>query len=244
MIKLLYLIGIAVLSIWPASGKSQILLLSQPDSGRLILRDSRMDKKIIEQRLLARIKINEKNGCWEIYHTRGKKKDQPINSYGFVSNYMAHRVAAWLWSDFDLTSKLFICHKCDNPRCVNPDHLFVGTQKDNMRDCLVKGRNGFQGQQHTQECKDVMSAIKKKQYLGKGNPFFGKKHSKLSIERIKKSRKGKLSGCENRNAKFTKDEVIAIRASALTTKQLCCVYEVNKSTILRAKNRITYKNVV
>jgi hypothetical protein len=34
-----------------------------------------------------------------------------------------------------------MCHKCDNPLCINPEHLFVGTRKDNVDDCINKGRN-------------------------------------------------------------------------------------------------------
>lgn len=52
----------------------------------------------------------------------------------------AHRFSFSLSTGESIPEGLNICHTCDNPLCVNPDHLFVGTQSDNMKDCHQKGR--------------------------------------------------------------------------------------------------------
>jgi hypothetical protein len=93
----------------------------------------------ISKELLLDRTIQHQDGCWEWV---GYKTNQ---GYGRVMaqrrSYLVHRLAMHLWKDFDLNSALLICHHCDNPPCINPEHLFVGTVYDNVQDMKRKGRS-------------------------------------------------------------------------------------------------------
>jgi len=69
------------------------------------------------------------------------KRDLRADLYSTIRNgaNLAHR---WMWQQVNgpIPAGLYVCHRCDNPPCCNPDHLFLGTPTDNMRDAMKKGR--------------------------------------------------------------------------------------------------------
>lgn len=89
-----------------------------------------------EERFWANVRKTET--CW--LWTKGvSRRGYGVFYFGDTSA-PAHRYA-WALSFGEIPASLNVCHKCDNPPCVRPDHLFVGTQADNMKDMVQKGRS-------------------------------------------------------------------------------------------------------
>ena len=96
-------------------------------------------KKTFEERFWSKVKKSDPDKCWEWTATFDKR-----SGYGKISttkhrNMAAHR-ASYEIHNSSIDNTLCVLHKCDNPTCVNPDHLFLGTKQDNNLDKLSKGR--------------------------------------------------------------------------------------------------------
>ncbi len=85
-------------------------------------------------------KINKTEGCWLWI---GKSNSKGYGRFNLNQKEMgAHRVAYFLkYGPFDY--KLLVCHSCDNPICVNPKHLWLGTDRDNSDDKIKKDRHVY-----------------------------------------------------------------------------------------------------
>ena len=87
--------------------------------------------------MLEHRKING-SGCWE--WTRSGDRHGYGKQHVSGKNLLVPRISKAIFDNFDITSSLCVLHKCDNPPCFNPEHLYVGTMKDNMMDKTIKGR--------------------------------------------------------------------------------------------------------
>jgi hypothetical protein len=78
------------------------------------------------------------SGCWEWQAYRGKLGYGRVVNKHFPGGY-AHRIA-WRITNGDIPNGLCVCHKCSNPSCCNPDHLYLGTLADSIHLSMAKGR--------------------------------------------------------------------------------------------------------
>jgi hypothetical protein len=84
--------------------------------------------------------------CWE--WTGGRSSDG-YGSFSIAGKHIGAHRFAWIYANGSIPDGAHVLHRCDNPPCVNPEHLFLGTHFDNMRDCGAKGRRShIRGEKH------------------------------------------------------------------------------------------------
>ena len=87
--------------------------------------------------LIDRMTINMETECWEwdlgLTHGYGRSKYQG-------KNYYMHRLS-WIAFRGEIPEEKQVLHHCDNPKCINPKHLYIGIHQDNMDDMMLRGRH-------------------------------------------------------------------------------------------------------
>jgi hypothetical protein len=131
----------------------------------------------IEERFWS--KVEKTDGCW-LWVAGVRRPDKPYGVfYDGKRQVTAHR---WIFQHLHgaLPVDVHVCHRCDNPRCVRPDHLFAGSSFDNMSDCSKKGRNGMQRHPDKSSIKSIGRAV--------GSSVSSAKLIETDVVRIKKLR--------------------------------------------------------
>jgi len=143
----------------------------------------------------------DERGCWN--WTRRSKQNGYGVAYLGKERWLAHR-AAYTLVKGAIPEGMSVCHSCDNPACINPDHLWLGTHKENMHDAIKKGRSS-------------------KPPVHVGEDHWRHKYPEM-VER----------GEDNPNAIKTDEEVIALRrdyVAGTPLSDLYVRYQVTKATI-------------
>jgi hypothetical protein len=137
-------------------------------------------------RFLDKLIVLDLESCW------GWTATPDTNGYGILrypnGEYdRAHRLSYMLFHG-PIAEGMVICHRCDNPICANPAHLFIGTQADNLRDMRDKGRSN-KGIKATPEALRNMSIAQKALAERRVNPFLGRKHTAETKAKIAEARR-------------------------------------------------------
>lgn len=206
------------------------------------------DRNYYLNKLFSR--IEHKGQCW-IWMG-------PLNEDGYGSFWMngkiwrVHRASYYLHLG-EIPNKMCVCHKCDNPSCVNPKHLWLGSHQDNMRDMLLKRRTLYAEQRPNNKISSKMRPEIVKKYLsGKTQIEIAKEYNCHStaiwnaIHKIIPVNKLGFVGEKHPGAKLKEADIIEIRRlniEGLSNKDISKKFNVTHQAINRIIKRLAWNHI-
>lgn len=199
-----------------------------------------MPKLSVLDRLMNSVEINS-NSCWISSLNKGHKYARLRTAD--KKHVYAHR---FMYEEKigPIPPGLMVCHRCDTPKCVNPEHLFLGTAKDNVNDMISKGRRKG-GRPAVEEQLICSIANENPSYtskdiakeLGCWNGTVSKCLAKHGLAR------GALKGTQHTKAKLTEEDVYYIRKSTESGAALARKFDVTHNSIRAIKARKNWKHL-
>lgn len=190
------------------------------------------------------------NQCW--IWKMSKNSDGYGNVWVDKKYWKAHRLSYLVFKG-DIPEGLCVCHRCDNASCVNPEHLWLGTHKENMLDMIKKGRTLYAEQRSNNKIPSYKRPEIVKEYLsGKTQLYLSKKynchpsaifnaiHALIPVNKIG------FKGEKHPGAKLKESDIIKIRKSSdlgLKNKEISKLYNVTPQAINRIIKRIAWNHV-
>lgn len=100
-----------------------------------------MQRSPLSERFFSKVvRASDPEACWAWTGSKTAHGYGRLQSGGRGGRVLKAHRASWEIHHGPLTSEAHVCHRCDNPECTNPAHLFLGTHAENMRDASAKGR--------------------------------------------------------------------------------------------------------
>ena len=152
--------------------------------------------RLANMKLLERFwsKIDKSGDCWEWIPARNRFRGRHPKYgqfYDGVKLVKAHRFSKQLELQRPISSEEHVLHTCDNPRCVRPSHLYIGTAKDNVRDTLSRGRFRAGG-----AVGDSNGSRTHPERLKRGEDAFGAQFTATDVREIRNLYKSGIGVCE------------------------------------------------